>query len=91
MFFLHFYAKMVAKASGFFNFFNSRVMDSVFFQLTCDYWGISLTSSDNHEEQLLHSSGRYSKSTIVDNELRRVHHNNGSLYNIRQRHILQLP
>jgi len=35
-------AKMVAKASGFFNFFNSRVMDSVFFQLTCDYWGISL-------------------------------------------------
>lgn len=30
-------AKMVAKASGFFNFFNSRVMDSVFFQLTCDY------------------------------------------------------
>ena len=35
-------AKMVAKASGFFNFFNSRVMDSVFFQLTCDYeWFLS--------------------------------------------------
>ena len=34
--------------------------------------------------------GRSSKSTIVDNKPLRVYHNDVSLYNIRQRHTLQL-
>ena len=35
------------------------------------------------------SDDRYSKSTIVDNKLLRVYHNDVSLYNIRQRYTLQ--
>lgn len=40
--------------------------------------------------EVLHSEGRYSKSTIVDNKPRQGHHNYVSLYNIRWRYTLQL-
>ena len=49
---------------------------------------ISLRQFFHHDDPSL--GGRSSKSTIVDNKLLRVYHNDVSLYNIRQRHTLQL-
>ena len=90
-------AKMVAKASGWLQkqavfstfsthvwwiacFFNSRVIIEGFLSRA------QITMKNNY-----YILAAATPSTIVDNELRRVYHNNGSLYNIRQRHILQLP
>ena len=52
--------------------------------------GSSKISKFTMTNEVLHSEGRYSKSTIVDNKLCQGHHNYVSLYNIRWRYTPQL-